>query len=56
MSGRLIDPFKTQVIAPARYVMLRRGDEDQRVHIFAEWLKAACKQFVNDRRAILNLA
>lgn len=56
MSGRLIDPFKKQVIAPARYVMLRRGDEDQRVHIFAEWLKAACKQFVNDRRAILNLA
>jgi len=54
VSGRLVNPFGTYVAAPARYVMLRREQDDQRVTVFARWLASACSQFVVARRSILS--
>ncbi|SDI96207.1 DNA-binding transcriptional regulator, LysR family [Pseudomonas flavescens] len=53
VSGRLVNPFGTHVAAPARYVMLRRAENDHRVKVFAQWLTQACAEFVAARRAVL---
>ncbi|NML30272.1 LysR family transcriptional regulator [Paraburkholderia antibiotica] len=55
-SGRLVDVFGKQVIAPARYVMLSRRPDDRRVAIFSAWLKAECAHFDSARRQLLQPA
>ncbi|RXV65032.1 LysR family transcriptional regulator [Burkholderia stabilis] len=51
-SGRLVNVFGRHVPAPARYVLIFRQPEDQRIATFSAWLKGECEQFDNMRRQL----
>lgn len=53
-SGRLVNVFGRFVRAPARYMLLCRKPEDQRVAVFSDWLKAECKRFNEARMQLLS--
>ncbi|MCC8396901.1 LysR family transcriptional regulator [Paraburkholderia sp. MMS20-SJTR3] len=48
-SGRLIDVFGRHVRAPARYMLLSRRPDDERVAVFSTWIKAECERFERER-------
>ncbi|WP_425330323.1 LysR substrate-binding domain-containing protein [Trinickia soli] len=54
MSGRLVNVFGKHVQAPARYMLLSRKPDDQRVAVFSDWLKAECKRFDEARMRLLS--
>jgi len=53
-SGRLVNVFGKHVRAPARYMLLSRNPDEQRVAVFSAWLKAECRRFDEARMQLLS--